>query len=667
MKTLKALAVIIGIILIGVVGYYFYDTFRIKGTTEKLAEIIHLEDQRQITSQLEIYLQDDSTRVRARAALSIGRIGGPKAGALLLDRIADPSIDVARTAAFALGLTDLDQYARLLAESAGDFPAAVTACAVKSAGRLADTTMTDVAAMLVEYLGHPAPEVRAAACYALFYATARTEAEALVPLMDTETDPEVRYAALFCLSRLGLDVGTPIYQAAQADTEPETRMLAVRGLSRSSSLEAVRLLAISLNDTDLRVAAQAIAGLQTLGDSAGADYIARKLETQTDEKLIIASLGALRALASDLGEAAAERHLYSAFSDNIVIAALGYLAEIRGDRIVAVVDSLLADKPSARVRAAVTDAYGATESTSVIARLAMLFKDEDPLVRSSAFGHLIALDSTQVDLYVREALADPDMMPVVFALEQIGTRRLTKYIPDIQDMMAHSNELDLDIRRSLIDVIEQLIDTTNTAADTTMAELLIQGLFDSEYVVRRKSAEVYLEHFERDRSGLVTPADTRISERRLRSTLTDYDVNPVAVITTSRGEIEMELRFDLAPLTVLNFIDLAEDGFYDGLGFHRVVPNFVVQGGCPRGDGWGGPAHLIRCEYSDTPYQRGTVGIATSGRDTGGSQFFFCHSPQPHLEARYTIFAQVLYGMDIVDRMVVGDLIEGITIQEGQK
>jgi len=144
-------------------------------------------------------------------------------------------------------------------------------------------------------------------------------------------------------------------------------------------------------------------------------------------------------------------------------------------------------------------------------------------------------------------------------------------------------------------------------------------------------------------------------------------VNPVAVIVTSRGEVEMELLFDIAPLTVLNFIDLAEQGFYDGLIFHRVVPNFVVQGGCPRGDGWGGPADFIRCEYSDRPYERGTVGVATSGRDTGGSQFFFCLSLQPHLEARYTIFGQVLYGMDIVNQMVVGDLIEGITIQEGQK
>ena len=665
MKIIKTLTIVAGIILIAAVGYYFYETFRTKGVTEKIAEIIHLEDQRQITPQLEKYLHDDSTRVRARAALSVGRIGGQRSGALLIDRIADPSIDVARTAAFAIGLTGLNQYARILAESAGDFPAAVTARAVKSAGRLADTSMADVTATLAEYLDHPAPEVRAAACMALFYADARAEAEALVPLFETETDPAVRYAALFCLSRLGIDVGTPIYQTAQADTDPEIRMLAVRGLSHSSSPDAVRLLAISLNDTDLRVVAQAIASLQTLNKSEGAEYIARKLRTQTDEKLIIASLVALRAQHSDLGEEVAERHLHAAFSDNIVIASLGYLAEIRGDRIISVVDSILNDNPPAHVRAACADAYAEAGNSSVVARLVMLFKDEDPIVRASAFGYLIALDSTQVDLYVRTALADQDMMPIVLALNEIATRKLTGYLPDIQRMMANRDELDIDIRRSLIDVIDQFIDTLGT--DSTMADLLIQGLFDSEYVVRRRAATVYQEHFGRDRSSIVTPANTRISERKLRSALADYAVNPVAVIVTSRGEVEMELLFDIAPLTVLNFIDLAEQGFYDGLIFHRVVPNFVVQGGCPRGDGWGGPADFIRCEYSDRPYERGTVGVATSGRDTGGSQFFFCLSPQPHLEARYTIFGQVLYGMDIVNQMVVGDLIEGITIREGQK
>lgn len=651
-----------GIILISLVGYYFYETFRVKTVSEKLADIIHAEDQRLLSQQLEDYLADESTRVRARAALAVGRIVDERSGGLLMDLLGDPSIDVARTAAFAIGLTGQDQYAAALAEFAGDLPAAVTARAVKSAGRLADSSTTDVAGMLVGYLDHPAPEVREAACLALFYAGLRTEAEELIPFIETETDPAVQHAALFTLARMGIDAATQVYRKFQADTDPEVRMLAVRGLGRSSSPEAVRLLAISLNDDDPRVTAQAVAGLQALGDSAGAEYIARKLETQTDEKLILAMINALRTLHSDLGEDTAERHLRAAFSDNIVAASIGYLAEIRQDRIVTLVDSLLNDNPQAQIRVACADAFAEVHNSSVIPRLAMLFKDEDPMVRAAAFGHLVTLDSTQIDLYLRTALADFDMMPIVLALDQIGTRKLVRYLPEVRDMIAAGAELDVNIRRSLVDVVEQFIDTLGT--DSGMAELLIAGFRDPEYVVRRRTAEIYRERFNRDRSNLVAPAEVQVSTGRLRAALTDYTANPVAVITTNRGEIEIELLVEVAPLTVLNFMNLASDGFYDGLIFHRVVPNFVVQGGCPRGDGWGGPAHFIRCENSDLPYERGTVGMATSGRDTGGSQFFITHSPQPHLEARHTIFGQVLYGIDVVDKIVVGDVIEEITIRE---
>ncbi|UCC45883.1 MAG: peptidylprolyl isomerase [Candidatus Zixiibacteriota bacterium] len=169
-----------------------------------------------------------------------------------------------------------------------------------------------------------------------------------------------------------------------------------------------------------------------------------------------------------------------------------------------------------------------------------------------------------------------------------------------------------------------------------------------------------------DHRGAVPPARDRIRPRQIKRAINKYVVNPYAVVTTSKGTFEFEMYFDVAPLTVLNFIDLAESDFYDGLTFHRVVPDFVVQGGDPRGDGAGGPDYLIRCEYSSEPYRRGTVGIATSGKDTGGSQFFVTLSPQPHLEARYTVFGQVLEGMEVVDELVVDDVIEQIEIREGE-
>jgi cyclophilin family peptidyl-prolyl cis-trans isomerase len=130
-----------------------------------------------------------------------------------------------------------------------------------------------------------------------------------------------------------------------------------------------------------------------------------------------------------------------------------------------------------------------------------------------------------------------------------------------------------------------------------------------------------------------------------------------ARIVTSRGEIEVELLSDVAPLTVESFLTLAGRGFFNGQEWPRVVPNFVIQGGDPRGDTSGGPGYAIRDELNREPYARGTLGMALSGPDTGGSQWFITHSAQPHLDAGYTVFGRVVRGMDVVDRIVQGDRI----------
>jgi len=117
----------------------------------------------------------------------------------------------------------------------------------------------------------------------------------------------------------------------------------------------------------------------------------------------------------------------------------------------------------------------------------------------------------------------------------------------------------------------------------------------------------------------------------------------------------IQLDGRLAPNTCATILALIEQGFYDDLSFHRVVPDFVIQGGCPRGDGWGGPGYCIRSEWSRLSFERGTVGIAHSGKDTGGSQFFVTLSEQPHLNGRYTIFGEVTEGMEVVDLITPGD------------
>jgi cyclophilin family peptidyl-prolyl cis-trans isomerase len=142
--------------------------------------------------------------------------------------------------------------------------------------------------------------------------------------------------------------------------------------------------------------------------------------------------------------------------------------------------------------------------------------------------------------------------------------------------------------------------------------------------------------------------------------------SPRAILHTRYGKIEIHLDVVETPLTTANFIDLARRGFYDGLTFHRVVPGFVAQGGDPRGDGNGGPGYSIRCEDGERPYARGAVGMALSGKDTGGSQFFITYSPQPHLDGGYTLFGRVADGMDVVDKIRPGDVIERVEIWTGR-
>ncbi|MBM4279792.1 MAG: peptidylprolyl isomerase [Deltaproteobacteria bacterium] len=135
-----------------------------------------------------------------------------------------------------------------------------------------------------------------------------------------------------------------------------------------------------------------------------------------------------------------------------------------------------------------------------------------------------------------------------------------------------------------------------------------------------------------------------------------------AVLQTSRGAIKIAFERELAPVAVQTFVALARKGAYRGTPLHRVIAGFVAQGGDPRGDGSGGPGFFIPCENSDAPFTRGAVGIATAGKDTGGSQFFLVHSWQPHLDGRFTLFARVVDGLAVMDALQRDDVVFDIDV-----
>jgi cyclophilin family peptidyl-prolyl cis-trans isomerase len=184
--------------------------------------------------------------------------------------------------------------------------------------------------------------------------------------------------------------------------------------------------------------------------------------------------------------------------------------------------------------------------------------------------------------------------------------------------------------------------------------------------LRRKAVALLKTNGAGDFSSRIGTVQTRNTVADYQRALTRVGESVQATVSTTKGPFTIELLPGEATLNVDNFIQLAKRGYFDGFTFHRVVPNFVIQDGDPRGDGNGGPGYQIRCEINEVPYDRAAVGMALSGKDTGGSQWFVTHSPQPHLDGGYTVFGRVVAGMEVVDRIVRGDVIRSIVISQSK-
>jgi cyclophilin family peptidyl-prolyl cis-trans isomerase len=198
--------------------------------------------------------------------------------------------------------------------------------------------------------------------------------------------------------------------------------------------------------------------------------------------------------------------------------------------------------------------------------------------------------------------------------------------------------------------------------------VLEDALKDRDWAVRVRAAALLREQGATGLDQSMRPAPAgRVMEEAERQALAAPQFSPHAFIETDKGTVEIELAILDAPQTVGNFMSLARKGFFNAVAIHRVVPDFVMQDGDPRGDGEGGPGYSIRDEINQRPYLLGTVGMALDWEDTGGSQFFITLSPQPHLDGRYTVFGHVVNGMDVVDRLLPGDVVRRVRIWDGVK
>jgi cyclophilin family peptidyl-prolyl cis-trans isomerase len=218
-------------------------------------------------------------------------------------------------------------------------------------------------------------------------------------------------------------------------------------------------------------------------------------------------------------------------------------------------------------------------------------------------------------------------------------------------------------RDSLNDASLSILDSLGKQKSSLANSTIKEALGSPDYLVRQRAATILRANGVGDFFSQVWPVKTRNTQADYRRALARIGKKVQAVVTTTRGSFTIDLLPSEAPLTVDNFVQLAQRNYFRGITIHRVVPNFVIQDGDPRGDGNGGPGYQIRCEINQVAYDRATVGMALSGKDTGGSQWFVTHAPQPHLDGGYTVFGRVVRGMEVVDRIERGDVVKSITIQ----
>jgi len=652
--------IIVAVILVLLAVFYF-DIFNLTFSKEKaFASIIHYEDARWLSNELTNYLSDRDPEIRARAALAIGRIGETEGADILYEMLGDSVESVAETAAFGIGLCGNKDYADKLLGACESFPPPLQAVIIQAVGRLTDSSMTHIIGEIARYLDHTDHRVREQAAHALWRAGGKIYAEQLEQVCLNDPVRPVRVAALYALCRMGIIETTDAYKEWLPDSDPFVRSLAIRGLGLGKDDTQTRLVASGLNDRNNNVVSQAVASLGAIGSYRAVNYITGCYRNLNDEKIKTQILAILGRLGNSAAADYALADIHDSASANMVGEAIVYLAKVGYNEIIPLLDSIaVTSDPRLNVR--ITEALVEIGGEAVKPRLVSLFGDSSAMVRAAAFDALVKFDTINIDYYIRKALNDSDYVVCAGAVDKIGELQKNRMLPQLMTIINMHDLAETDLKRSVVKAAGKFIPGPSASL---AEEILYQGLLDYDYLVSTEAAEIYREKLGQDRYSYASKPYARIGERKIKSLIKRYRNNPLAIISTKHGDIEIELFFDTAPLTVHNFITLANRGFYDNLIFHRVIPNFVVQGGDPRGDGWGGPEYSIRCEYSNLSFDRGMVGIDHSGKDSGGSQFFITLSAQPHLDARYTIFGNVLSGMEAVDKIVRGDTIYTVTIVE---
>ena len=623
------------------------------------ARLIRIEDTRADEPLwLDSTMRSADPSLRRHAALTAARIGVRSHLAGLRALTTDSDTNVAAAAFFALGLLKDSSFAPSASAALRGAPSV----AVEAAWLLGEIGEAGRAPLLAS-VGEAALDARTRG--AALLALARLRPPPVGPIIPLLSDPDsgVAWRAAYVVARGRSPAAVRALLSATGSSSVDVRDYAARGLARSLagdslSSQAHEALRRLLRDPSPRVRVSAVRVLAGYG-ARSARAIAEALRDSDASVRIVAAPFAFLAVDSLQASWAG---LWSADTSFVTRRALAEAAR-RRDALGQEWASWRSDSRwQYRAGAAELDGFG--QPTEALTRVEPALRDADGRVRAAAVGVVAALaDSASTRDMARSRLRsmamDPDFQVRATVLGALSKEATVEDLARALDSYATRRaDRDLDARLAFWSVVDSALARPNLAIGGELSRRLGEIPRPVDPIERTRAARIARFSAWRDETGV--PRATAWYEARAREA--ERGRSPSVRIETDHGAMELETFAADAPLTVYNFVSLARRGYFDGQQFHRVVPNFVVQGGDPRGDGNGGPGYAIRDEMNQHRYLRGTMGMALSGPNTGGSQFFVTHAPQPHLDGGYTVFGQLSSGGDVLDRIVQGDRIVRITI-----
>lgn len=603
--------------------------------------------------------------VRHLAALTCGRLRDTEASIYLPVLLRDPETSVRRSAAFASGVSGDLRLIPGLKKALVDPDVETAAAAATALGRLGGPEAEEALTALLARTAGP----RAAAAAALY----RSKDPALVPLLAAaleDGDAETRRSAAWALARAPRPGSEEVLRGLLADADPEIAAWAARGLGLLEDASSVPRLVVLAKEPAPGPAIQALLALERITAKAASKSAAKADGRDAG----LARLGD-RHPGVDL---AALTLLRRTADEAQVREVLAHVVATGGRRGGVALASLAAGDPEGAfalafpaggtapldLRLGAAEALPLLPVERVAPWLDALFSDTVARVRMEAVSRLPRGNASSFVPHLLRALADRDGSVQAVAL-------------DVAAPLASGSGADAAVRQAWdaayasalasreADLVASALDAAASLAEGGCL-LLAARRDDADDLVRARARRLLVEKCgEKPGTFARRPFATRLSaadyQRLARSAETS---RLVATVSTTRGSFEAELPAREAPMTVDSFASLARRGFFDGTTIHRVVPDFVVQAGDPRGDGTGGPDYALRDELNPVPYARARIGMALSGPDTGGSQWFVTLSRQPHLDGAYTVFGTVIAGMDVVDRIEQNDRLLSVRIRE---